>query len=108
MPRPPNLIARDARILAAHSAGATIPQIAAADQIDARIVRIASRVSISKLLGRPLGYGAEEPCCTRGRLDRLAAPQDATMAEAARNSVKRTKAKIHCEPAAAGFTGSRT
>ncbi len=28
MPRLPNLIARDARILAAYSAGATIPQIA--------------------------------------------------------------------------------
>lgn len=28
MPRPPKLIARDARILSAYSAGATIPQIA--------------------------------------------------------------------------------
>ena len=43
MPRPPKLIARDARILAAHSAGATIPQIAAAEQIDATTVRTTLR-----------------------------------------------------------------
>jgi len=41
MPRPPKLIARDARILAAYSAGATVPQIAAAEQIDPTIVRTA-------------------------------------------------------------------
>ena len=34
MPRPPQLIARDARIRAAHSADATIPQIAATEQIN--------------------------------------------------------------------------
>jgi len=43
MPRPPKLIARDARILAAHSAGATIPQIAAAEQIDPSLVRTTLR-----------------------------------------------------------------
>ena len=43
MPRPPNLIARDARILAAYSAGATIPQIAATEQLDPAIVRTTLR-----------------------------------------------------------------
>jgi len=43
MPRQPNLIARDTRILAAHSAGATIPQIALAEQLDPAIVRTTLR-----------------------------------------------------------------
>ena len=43
MPRPPKLIARDARILAAYSAGATIPQIAAAEQLDPAIIRTTPR-----------------------------------------------------------------
>jgi len=43
MPRPPNLIARDARILAAYSAGATIPQIAATEQLDPALVRTTLR-----------------------------------------------------------------
>ena len=54
MPRPPKLIARDARILAAYSAGATIPQIAVAEQIDTAIVVRAAHAYHPAPARRPL------------------------------------------------------